>query len=524
MAEDIPYAVGSETDVGSVREQNQDAVGYFTTKDEAWTMLVVCDGMGGHAGGEMASKMAVEAIGHAFNTNITTVDPVTTLTQAIIAANDAIWQAAQQFPERRGMGTTVAALAWTGDQAYIAHVGDSRVYRVRPDSIERMTKDHSAVQRMVDGGLLTEEQAAEHPDSNILSMCVGAKETLEPEVRGPVTIEPGDRYLLCSDGLVPLVEDAFVAAMAMMYRPQEAVEKLIALANDRGGDDNISVQILHRTDAYPPTDKFEPDRFQLISASSKVPQAKPAPPQSVPPQASSSSIVAPLGGGDTAKVKHVSMSRPGKKGGKGAGKHEETLKERKTRTDLLDDPPRSKKKLIVIVVAAVLVLAALAVGALLLWKMRGQEGPVEGDEDREYYDRNKDGKRPVGRQRNKDPSQVEPRPVDKPPPVELTASETSAEQVQTADDDHETNATAESRARGEIGAYADEAAEESAQLGIDTADEANATDGQESEGGSERVEMSIEDPRATLEKKSQSESTTPPESEEEATESEAETD
>ena len=357
MAQDIPYEIGSETDVGSVREENQDAIGYFQTKDGAWTLLLVCDGMGGHAGGQMASNMAVETISQAFDRGIAALDPTAALTEAILAANAAILLAAQEHSEKRGMGTTVAALAVTGDQAYIAHVGDSRVYRIRPDTIERMTKDHSAVQRMVDGGLLTEEQAAEHPDSNILSMCVGAKEALEPEVRGPITVEPGDRYLLCSDGLTPLVEDAFIAAMAMMYRPPEAVGKLIAMANDRGGDDNISVQILHRSDAYPPTDVFQPDRFQLVSAPSRVPSS-PSPP--VP----ASTNKAPVPEHDTVKVRNVSMADPSK-GRSGAGPHEETLEETRTRKD---DSPRSRRKWVWIGLVAVIVLALLAVGGFFIRK------------------------------------------------------------------------------------------------------------------------------------------------------------
>ena len=278
MARDgvISYSVGSETDVGSVRDENQDAVGYFQTKDGEWTLLVVCDGMGGHAAGQLASSLAVATLSEVFNRQIAEVDAVATLEQAIRAANAAIFQAAQESPEKRGMGTTVAALAVSSDQAFVAHVGDSRVYRIRPGTIERMTKDHSAVQRMVDGGLLTEEQAAEHPDANILSKCVGAKGDLDPDIRGPIAIDPGDRFLLCSDGLVPAVQETIVAAMAMMYRPQDAVEKLIALANDRGGDDNISVQIMHRDDAHPPTGVFEPDRFQVVAAPMAVPSSSAA--------------------------------------------------------------------------------------------------------------------------------------------------------------------------------------------------------------------------------------------------------
>jgi hypothetical protein len=117
---------------------------------------------------------------------------------------------------------------------------------------------------MIDGGLLSEAEAREHPDKNVIIRCLGPKPTVEVDIQGPLAVQPGDRFLLCSDGLHGLVEDDVIAALAMMDPPKTAVEKLVALAIDRGGHDNISVQIIHRADAFPATGKFSPESFSQV--------------------------------------------------------------------------------------------------------------------------------------------------------------------------------------------------------------------------------------------------------------------
>ena len=286
----IDYEIGSDTHTGMVRTENQDSIDIHYTADKAWRLMIVCDGMGGHAGGQKASSMAVQVIAEEFDRRIDDHHNAhETLNDAIIEANRAIFEEAQRNPELKGMGTTCVVLAVKEDKAYLAHVGDSRIYRIRPKVVERMTKDHSSVQKMVDGGLLSEEEAEDHPDSNILHRCIGAREELEPEIRGPEHIEKGDRYLLCSDGLTSLVEDQIIAAMTIINTPQEAVKKLIALANDRGGHDNTSVQILYRTGANRPKGKFNPDAFRRLPK----PKIKKAVPLSLPVQESG-----PAYGGD----------------------------------------------------------------------------------------------------------------------------------------------------------------------------------------------------------------------------------
>lgn len=255
--------VGSGTDPGQVREENQDSVSFFQTGDGIWTLLIVCDGMGGHAGGAQASAMAAESIGREFTDRVAHVAPFEALRESVVAANRNIVEFATKNTELRGMGTTCVVLAVARNQAYVAHVGDSRVYRVRPGSVEQVTKDHSYVQRMIDSGILTPEQAEAHPDANMLMRCLGGKSDVEVDVIGPEPIRAGDRYILCSDGLWGPVAGTEIAAMAAAFPAQDAVNRLINLANDRGGPDNISVQIYYQSDAYPPTGTFSPEKFVI---------------------------------------------------------------------------------------------------------------------------------------------------------------------------------------------------------------------------------------------------------------------
>ncbi len=272
-SEPAPLKIGSETDVGRERSENQDAVGYFKTADGRWTLLMVCDGLGGHAGGHTASTMAVEVISQIFRARVDDEPVPDTLRAAIEEANQAIHKKAQQDPTLRGMGTTCALLATDGRQVFVAHVGDSRVYRIRGEVITQLTRDHSTVQRLVDEGFMTSEEAKNHPNANLLARCLGPDPVVEVEVHKPLLLLPGDRYLLCSDGLYNMVEEPIIAALATMYPAPTATKKLVSLANDRGGLDNISVQILHRTDGSPATGQFDADRFRVETPLSPREQA-----------------------------------------------------------------------------------------------------------------------------------------------------------------------------------------------------------------------------------------------------------
>src|SRR6185369_4903755 len=174
------------TDVGLVRSENQDFGTYTSPSEEKGTLpggrlLVVADGMGGHRGGE-------------------TDDVAAALREALLRANSRIYSEAQANPDLRGMGTTTSALAIRDDYAWFAHVGDSRIYRVRGENIEQLTEDHSLVATMVREGLLTTKEAETHPRRNVLQRSMGVAEDVEVDVKGPFDVQEGDTFILCSDG------------------------------------------------------------------------------------------------------------------------------------------------------------------------------------------------------------------------------------------------------------------------------------------------------------------------------------
>lgn len=236
-------AVASLSDVGRMRSVNEDSCDSFVGADGA-RLLVVADGMGGHRGGATASREAVAAIGRVF-VERPVEDPGSTLAQAIDEANAHVFALAQSDPELAGMGTTVVALLVDGaGRAAVAHVGDSRCYRWRSGRLEALTVDHSVVAEMLRRGVLTAEEAAFHPRRNEILRSVGVLPEVESEV-APIGLEPGDWLLLCSDGLCGVVSDAEIELVLARARSAErAVEDLVALANESGGPDNVTVQIL----------------------------------------------------------------------------------------------------------------------------------------------------------------------------------------------------------------------------------------------------------------------------------------
>jgi protein phosphatase len=233
----------SISDVGIVRSHNEDYCAEFERNGR--TLLVVADGMGGHKGGATASRVAVESIGEVFHDSQS--DPSTLLVEALVSANERIFSMSQETDELRGMGTTaVALLLGPGDSAWVGHVGDSRAYRVRDGRIEALTADHSVVAEMERRGLITREEANVHPRRNEILRSVGVEPTVEPEV-GAVEVQPGDTFVLCSDGLSGLVNDEEIADVVNSEPPNEAVKILVNLANDLGGTDNVTIQIVSVT-------------------------------------------------------------------------------------------------------------------------------------------------------------------------------------------------------------------------------------------------------------------------------------
>jgi protein phosphatase len=228
----------SRSDVGLVRSENQDSCAEWSHPSGA-RLLLVADGMGGHRGGSTASRLAVEAVGEVFAA--AAGDAEATLRRAFAEANDRIQRRAEEEPRLSGMGTTGVALLFAADgSAFVAHVGDSRAYRVRGGAIEALTADHSLVAELMREGLLRPEEAEEHPGRHTILRALGTEEEVEVDV-APVDVRPGDRFVLCTDGLSGVVADEEIARLLSENALPRAVERLVALANERGGPDNVTV-------------------------------------------------------------------------------------------------------------------------------------------------------------------------------------------------------------------------------------------------------------------------------------------
>jgi serine/threonine protein phosphatase PrpC len=243
------------TDVGLKRDRNEDA---FLINDEL-QLYVVADGMGGHAGGEYASGLAVNTVeeiltGMELPTDYTDGqdDPVETvksrLNEAVRLAGLRIHDWASSHPEYLGMGTTVVVLLVHEGNAYMAHVGDSRIYRIRDGSIEQVTEDHSLVAQSIREGLLTEEQAKFHRMRNVITRALGFDREVEVDVQVQA-VRRGDRFLLCSDGLSGKLDDSEMLQLIERNGPQEASRQLVGLACARGGEDNITTIVVRVEDA-----------------------------------------------------------------------------------------------------------------------------------------------------------------------------------------------------------------------------------------------------------------------------------
>ena len=253
----LTFTVAARTDTGRVRHQNQDSVytGAIPLPDGQQAYLcLVADGMGGAAAGEYASRLAADVSRAYLEQESASHAPATDaawqalLRDAVRAANRQIYDAARTDAARRGMGTTLTMALLVGDRLHIASVGDSRAYLLNTDGVTddgapsaQLTSDHSLVARLVDIGQLTPEQARVHPQRNILYRSIGTDPSVDVDTRSEA-LEPGDIVLLCSDGLVNHVSDEEIAQIALGETDLDrAVMRLVSLANERGGRDNISV-------------------------------------------------------------------------------------------------------------------------------------------------------------------------------------------------------------------------------------------------------------------------------------------
>src|SRR5712691_1262656 len=233
-----------KTDVGKLRSENQDFGTLTTPEEEARShaggrLLIVADGMGGHRGGATASRLATETV-KAQYLGSTTEDVTSALRDALTRANANVFAESQTNPDLRGMGTTTSALVIRGNQGWFAHVGDSRIYLVRGDSIQQLTEDHSLVATMVREGLLTSQEAENHPRRNVLQRSIGVGEEVEIDVRGPMDVQEADTFILCSDGLHGLVKEEEMIRISKLPLHQAANE-FVKLALERGAPDNVTV-------------------------------------------------------------------------------------------------------------------------------------------------------------------------------------------------------------------------------------------------------------------------------------------
>ncbi len=252
--------IASCTDPGMVRSHNEDSI----AADPANGLVVLADGMGGYNAGEVASGMATTLITTEMQqllarTPAYEIDPVTHLPVAarlvrdqVLKANTSIFQAAQSQPQYAGMGTTLVVCLFYDNKVLVAHLGDSRLYRLRDGEFSQVTRDHSLLQEQVDAGLISPEQAKHAQHKNLVTRALGIDPAVEPEIRD-YEARPGDLYLLCSDGLCDMVADEDIGETLRAFGSNLglAAQQLVQMANDNGGRDNVSVILVRVLRDYP---------------------------------------------------------------------------------------------------------------------------------------------------------------------------------------------------------------------------------------------------------------------------------
>jgi serine/threonine protein phosphatase PrpC len=247
------------TDTGIVRAKNEDCIGF----DSALGLVVLADGMGGHRGGEIASTMTVDAIISNLQQKLPTISAgeideasgfsreSICLQDAVVEANQSVFQASESNPDHKGMGTTIVVLQFYNNTFSLAHIGDSRCYRLRSGKFEQITKDHSLLQELIDRGFYTPEEARKSMNKNLVTRALGIDPVVMPDIQEDIVLK-NDIYLLCSDGLTDLVEDEDIYLTINQFSAnlEEAAKQLITKANQNGGKDNISVMLCRIEDDF----------------------------------------------------------------------------------------------------------------------------------------------------------------------------------------------------------------------------------------------------------------------------------
>ena len=241
--------VAGLTDVGRQRENNEDSFLYWEPQsaeefERKGRLAVIADGMGGYEGGQEASRLAVETVLEVYDKAFSG-DPKASLVEAFVEAHRRIQEYGEDHPALLGMGTTCTAVAVVAHQLYFAHVGDSRLYLVRAGEISRLTRDHTYVGRLVESGIVRAEDAETHPQRHILTAALGSGGEVAVDFpQQPLVVEQGDTFLLCTDGLWGLVTDQEILKTVHGGSAAGACQSLVATALQRGGPDNITVQLL----------------------------------------------------------------------------------------------------------------------------------------------------------------------------------------------------------------------------------------------------------------------------------------
>ncbi|SDQ05955.1 Stp1/IreP family PP2C-type Ser/Thr phosphatase [Carnobacterium viridans] len=234
------------SDTGKKRKNNQDFAGYFINKQNV-TLAILCDGMGGHRGGDVASEMAVSHLGHSWEeSDVQNAEQITQwMLTRISRENKRILEKSRKFSDLEGMGTTLVATALVEQEFVIANIGDSRGYHYTGGRLSQVTEDHSLVNELLKSGEISSEDAENHPRKNVLTRSLGVTDEIDIDVTILPAL-PNDQMLLCSDGLTNMVEDeAIKEVLSTQKSLDEKVETLITMANEHGGYDNITIILVH---------------------------------------------------------------------------------------------------------------------------------------------------------------------------------------------------------------------------------------------------------------------------------------
>lgn len=234
------------SDTGKKRKNNQDFAGYFINKKNV-LLAILCDGMGGHRGGDVASEMAVSHLGHSWEeSDVQDAEQITQwMLTRISRENKRILEKSRQFSDLEGMGTTLVATALVEDEFVIANIGDSRGYHYTVGRFNQVTEDHSLVNELVKSGEISVKDAENHPRKNILTRSLGVTDEIDIDVTILPAL-PNDQILLCSDGLTNMVEDQEIKNILSTNKStEEKVETLVDMANEHGGYDNITIMLIH---------------------------------------------------------------------------------------------------------------------------------------------------------------------------------------------------------------------------------------------------------------------------------------